>query len=148
MSAGRQAKRSLRVIVVSKPFEDLARGSSLMATAWRPPTDVFECGESYVIRMAISGLRHGPDGNIQNAQVTVEGNTLTISGFRHEHCTHEKHRFFQMEIHYGYFESHVRVDAPFDRAHIRAQYGDGFLEIIIPKAQEDTPGTHTITVEY
>ena len=66
-----QGKRSLEVMVVDQLFEDLAMGSSLMATGWRPPTDVFECDDAYVVRMAISGLRHGPDGNIQNAQVII-----------------------------------------------------------------------------
>jgi HSP20 family protein len=141
-------KRSLQVMVVDSPFEDLAMGSSLMATTWRPPTDVFESDEAYVVRMAISGLRHGPEGNIQNAQVIVEDETLTVRGYRQENCPHQKYKFYQMEIHYGYFECHVRINAPFDRDRVKAQYRDGFLEIFAPKAKESKPGIHKIAVEY
>jgi HSP20 family protein len=148
--ADRRRKCSLQVVAVDQLFEDLAMGSSRGATAWRPPTDVFESEEAFIVRMAISGLRHGPDGRIQNAQVVVEDDVLTVRGCRHENCPHQKYKFYQMEIHYGYFECHVRIHAAFDRDGVKAQYRDGFLEIFIPKtdSRRGRSGTHRIAVEY
>ena len=143
---------SLHMAAVNRLFEDLSVGASLMGTepgaAWRPPTDVFECDAAYVVRMAISGLRHTPEGNISNAEVTIENDVLSVSGYRREDCPHRKSVFYQMEIHYGYFESRVRIKAPFDRDRICAQYRDGFLEILIPKARRLKRGMHRVAVQY
>lgn len=143
--------RSLYMMAVNKLFEDLSMGSSLMGAdatvAWRPPTDVYESDDAYVVRMAISGLKRRPDGRIENAEVIVENDVLTVRGSRQDDCPHNKCAFYQMEIHYGYFECRVRIHAPFDRDNVRAEYRDGFLNIFIPKAQKATPGTHRIHVQ-
>jgi len=116
------------------------------AAQWRPPTDVFECDEVYVIKMAVSGLRHGPDGLVQDAEVIVEDDTLVIRGSRVDHCAHTKRAFFQMELNYGRFERRVRITSPFDRDRIEARYADGFLEVLVPKAVRRTGKPRRIQV--
>ena len=101
---------------------------------WHPPTDVFECDRVFVIRLAVSGLRHAADGSVQDAEVVVEGDTVIIRGNRSDRSSHTKRAFFQMEINYGPFERRVRFATPFDHENIQAKYHDGFLEIVIPKA--------------
>lgn len=113
---------------------------------WHPPTDVFECDRVYVIRVAVSGLRHEVDGAIQDATVVVEDDTVVIRGNRIDSCRHTKRAFFQMEINYGPFERRVRFTTPFDRDNIHAEYRDGFLEIVIPKAPRTKGKTTHIQV--
>jgi len=116
------------------------------ARAWRPPTDVFECDQAYVIRAAISGLKKDEKGELQDTEVLVEKDSVVIRGSRSERCPHTKRVFYQMEIHYGPFECRVRISAPFDRDGIRAEYRDGFLEVIVPKAAPPEPGARHIEV--
>lgn len=100
---------------------------------WRPPTDVFESEDRFVIKMEIGGL--GP----AEAEVVVEKNILTIRGVRADRCCHAKQTVHQMEIRYGAFERRVRIDAPFDREGIACQYAEGFLEVVVPKAAPPEP---------
>ena len=113
---------------------------------WHPPTDVFECDRVYVIRLAISGLRHADDGSVQDVEVVVEDDTVIIRGNRCDRSSHAKRAFFQMEINYGPFERRVRFTTPFDHENIHAEYHDGFLEIVIPKAPRAKGKTTHITV--
>ena len=135
---------------VNKLCEDLLIGSHApgvrVGQLWHPPTDVFECDKVYVIKMAVSGLSRAADGKVQGAEVWVEDDTVIVRGNRADLCPHTKRAFFQMEIHYGCFERRVRINAPFDRERIRAEYRDGFLEVIVPKAQRARSGTRRIEV--
>lgn len=148
----RPATHALHMLAVGRLFDDLSMGADLLGAeqpvTWRPPTDVYECDDNYVVRMAVSGLKRRPDGNIRNAAVTVENDLLTIRGHRTDDCPRRKHSFRQMEIHYGYFECRIRICAPFDRDHIHAAYRDGFLTIVIPKAPRSKPGICTLAVRF
>jgi HSP20 family protein len=45
-----------------------------------------------------------------------------------------------MEIAYGEFASEVRIPVPIEASKIEATYNDGFLQVILPKAQSrDVP---------
>ena len=109
---------------------------SIEPHVWRPPTDVFECDSVYVIRVAVSGLQRDADGELLGVEVLVKNDTVVVRGNRPDGCTHTKRAFFQMEIHYGRFERYIRFTAPFDRDNIRAEYRDGFLEVVVPKAPQ------------
>jgi len=144
------AMRASHIMAFNKLFEDLSLGVGLLGSqspaAWRPPTDVFECDDAYIVRMALSGLKRSPDGDIQNASITVENDVLTVRGYREDDCPHRKNSFFQMEINYGPFECRIRINAPFDRDNISAEYRDGFLVITVPKSPDIKPGVHTVHV--
>lgn len=142
--------RSLHTMATGKLLDDLL-GTGVPEVAspatWRPPTDVYECEEMYMVRMAVSGLKSDAEGHITNAEIEMEDDVLTVRGRREDDCPHAKHGFYQMEIHYGYFECRVRIHAPFDRDGVSARYRDGFLEIAIPKAASTPRGTRRIEVQ-
>lgn len=106
---------------------------------WRPPADVFECDDAYVIKLAISGLRRDATGRIENAEVVVEGNSILVQGHIEDCCTPRKCSYYQMEIPYGRFECRVEIDAPFDARRIEAEYRDGFLLVTLPKRTPTAP---------
>jgi HSP20 family molecular chaperone IbpA len=92
---------------------------------WRPPVDVFDTAENFVIRIEIAGMRD------EDLEVTVQDNYLLISGSRTD--TSEKKAYHQMEIPFGKFS--VGVDMP-SRVMIEdatVEYQDGFLTIRLPK---------------
>lgn len=95
--------------------------------AWRPPTDLIETDESYVVRMEIAGM------NVANFSINISGTVLTIDGTRWE--SYPDCAFHQMEIPSGDFSSSVEIPSPIDEGSITAVYENGFLHITLPKAK-------------
>jgi HSP20 family protein len=94
---------------------------------WRPSTDVIELEDRYVIRVEIAGM------NESDFQISIDQNILTISGVRKD--TSERRAFHQMEIHFGEFVTDIELPGDIDREKVEAEYQDGFLRVILPKAQ-------------
>jgi len=93
---------------------------------YRPPVDVMETPEDFLVRIEIAGV-HENDFNIQ-----FEQNTLSVSGSRQDalkNCS-----FHQMEIHFGDFEVEIPIPRPIERNSIKAEYKNGLLEISMKKA--------------
>lgn len=95
--------------------------------AWRPPTDVLETDEAYVVVVEVAGMR-GADFS-----VTYNQRVLSIQGIRAD--ASPRKAYHQMEIAYGEFASEVRIPVPIEASEIEATYNDGFLRVILPKAQ-------------
>ncbi len=95
--------------------------------AWRPPTDLIETDESYVVRMEIAGM------NVADFSINISGTVLTIDGTRWE--SYPDCAFHQMEIPSGDFSSSVEIPSPIDEGSITAVYENGFLHITLPKAK-------------
>jgi HSP20 family protein len=96
------------------------------SNVWSPPTDVYETEEAYVACVEIAGMRE------DDFEVMVENNTLLISGSRPDYT--ERRAYQQMEIRFGKFSTAVNLPGPVDIEQARAEYKDGFLTVIIPKA--------------
>lgn len=111
-------------ICIKKPFY------SFDTETWRPPTDVYETDDAFVVKMAISGT------NEKDISILLEGDTLTISGRRLDPSGDKKLCFYLMEIRYGYFERSITLPKYVDENKIEARYKDGFLTINIPKSKE------------
>jgi HSP20 family protein len=95
--------------------------------AWSPPTDVLESEEAYVIVVEIAGMRGS------EFSVTFDRQLLSIRGTRMDTTARKAYR--QMEIAYGEFATEVEVSSPINTSDIEATYSDGFLRIVLPKAQ-------------
>lgn len=121
-------------ICIKKPFY------SFDTETWRPPTDVYETDDAFVIKMAISGSSE------KDISIVLEGNTLVISGRRLDLSNDKKLCFYLMEIRYGYFERSITLPKYIDENRIEARYKDGFLMITVPKAQEPRTGEKVIKV--
>ncbi len=94
---------------------------------WSPPTDAYETEEAYIVRMEIAGMRE------EDFEVTLENDTLLIMGSRSEQP--ERRAYHQMEIRFGKFATAVGIPGPINVDEAQAEYKDGFLTIILPKAK-------------
>ncbi len=94
---------------------------------WRPPTDLYETDEKYIIRVEIAGM------NKEEFCVSLENNTLTISGSRPD--MQLRRSFHQVEIPFGDFKTSIELSTPIDADKVTAEYRDGFLNIHLPKTQ-------------
>jgi HSP20 family protein len=95
--------------------------------AWRPPTDVYETADCYVVKVEIAGMQHA------DLHIALEAKHLTVSGIRQDSSA--KVGYQQMEIQYGTFESHISLPGAVDQDGVEASYQEGFLTIRLPKAQ-------------
>ena len=94
---------------------------------WRPPTDVLETDEAYVVIVEVAGMRGAEFSVTYNQQV------LSIQGTRSD--TSVRKAYHQMEIAYGEFETAVRIPIPIDASNIQATYSDGFLRVVLSKTR-------------
>ncbi len=152
MSAQLQSRwHTVSVVSVNKLYEHLHLRTSMIhpqpAPTWGPPTDVYECEHLYAIKIAVSGLKRSRTGDLEDAEVLIMNDTIVVRGNRRDQCPHKKCTIHQMEIHYGPFEVRVRIRAPFGRDGVTARYSDGFLLVLVPKAERTLPGSHRIEVQ-
>ena len=108
---------------------------------WQPPTDVYETPDEIVVKMSISGTKS------EDIQVAFSGEILTISGCRNDTSPHEKTCFYQVEIRYGYFERSFFIPKPINKDTIQASYRDGFLVVVLPKAEQQPTKTFSIKID-
>jgi len=95
------------------------------ANTWRPPTDVLELDEAFVVIVEVAGMRG------LNIQVTYDREILSIRGCRIEDSGTKV--YHQMEIDYGEFLTSVHITASIETSLINASYHDGFLTVSLPK---------------
>ena len=112
-------------------------------TLWRPPMDIYETVDSFVIKIEVAGLK--PDDDVK---IHLDRNILTINGNRHDRTALKKEHYHQAELNYGPFErSIVLPDVLAEDVKPRASYQNGFLEIHISKAKRNLPQEIVVHVE-
>ena len=99
----------------------------MRVSIWQPPTDVSETEDSILIRVEIAGMRDA------EFAISLEKRLLVIRGVRHAGEQHGA--YLQMEIQSGEFVSIVELPTAVDHERVEAEYKDGFLSVILPKAQ-------------
>jgi HSP20 family protein len=109
-------------------FEVTSGGKKWSARAyiWQPPTDVYETEDMIVVQIEIAGMRDS------EFIISLEKRTLAIGGVRPYAVTNGA--YHQMEIPSGEFVTMVELPAPVDYERVEAEYSDGFLRVVLPKA--------------
>lgn len=120
---------------INRIFEDplsMIPGTSFFE-GWEPAVDVYEDKDKITVRAELPGMKQ------QDIQVSVERNTLTISGERKEEEEHKEGETYRSERFYGRFQRSITLPQPVDSGKIKATYKDGVLEVICPKSEEAKP---------
>jgi HSP20 family protein len=95
--------------------------------------DLYENENEYVAKLAVPGLK------AEDFEITMQENTLTVSGQTREEKQDENTRYHVREHYYGAFERTVRFPGAVDAENIQAELADGILTIRVPKAAEARP---------
>jgi len=104
------------------------------AMASSMPMDVAERENEYVIHAEMPGISK------EHIEVTLSNGVLTISGeTRQEDVERSGDRVLRQERRYGKCARSVRLGTRIDEKGIKANYRDGVLELILPKAEEVKP---------
>jgi HSP20 family protein len=125
-------RKSLSAVTESRREIIHAISWQVSANIWRPPTDVYETADAFVVKVEIAGMRE------EDFEVGIENNILMISGIRP--TLNERCAYYQMEIRSGKFEIAVEIPAPIKVELSVAEYKDGFLMINLPKVDQNQTG--------
>ena len=102
------------------------------ASTWRPPLEVYELDTALVVRAEIAGM------NEAQLQVVVDGDVLMIRGEREAPRGHERRSYYEANIPYGEFGADIFIPFSVDADRTSAEYHNGFLHIVLPRASART----------
>ena len=97
-----------------------------------PPVEMVDKGDSIVVVAQAPGL------NKDEVELTVLGNTLTITGEK-KLAAEKDVNYIRHERPHGKFRRLIDTPYSVDRDKISASYTDGILTIVLPKAEEAKP---------
>ncbi|MGQ9608669.1 MAG: Hsp20/alpha crystallin family protein [bacterium] len=126
------------------PFRDLANIERLMNSLWTgyrqtyPPLDMKDETDKIIISAELPGV------DKETIELTALRDTLTITGEK-KLPTSENVNYIRHERPHGKFRRQIDLPYPIDQEKVSANYKDGILTIILPKAEEAKP--RQITVE-
>ena len=102
--------------------------------AWEPAIDVYETEEAVVVVVELAGVTEADFG------LTVDRDLFTIQGSRKRAPSHSGKRVYhQMEIASGRFRRSIRLPAIIDPEKVTASYGEGIVEVVLPKTLAKPP---------
>lgn len=96
--------------------------------AW-PAVDVAEQDDAIVVRAEVPGCTP------EEIDISVYGNTLTISGEKKETKEEKDKGYYHVESTYGNFRREITLPTDVDNAKVQATCKDGVLSITLPKAE-------------
>jgi HSP20 family protein len=112
-------------------FRGLDRPLSLFEQRAWPAIDVAEKEEAVLVRAEVPGMKP------EEIDISVYGNTLTISGEKKEAKEGEGDGFYHVESCYGSFRREVTLPTEVEEGKIEAVCKDGVLSITLPKAEKN-----------
>jgi HSP20 family protein len=123
--------------LVNRLAPDWDGGSSI--ADFKPPCDVSETADAFEIRLDVPGLK--PD----DFEIEVAGDSVRISGRRHEEKEEKGKTFHRVERRTGQFCECMVLPCSVKDEGADAEYQDGILTIKLPKAE--TARTRNIKVK-
>lgn len=98
-----------------------------------PPLNVYDDGESFVVRAEVPGI----DPSKLEVQATAD--SLTIKGERSKQRAPEGVSWHRRERDHGVFNRSLNLPQAVNPDKITAKYEFGVLELILPRAEESKP---------
>ena len=98
-----------------------------------PAIDVHETDGEFVVTADL------PDVKKSDVKVQVQDGMLSIEGERHRDKEEKGKRFHKIEREYGRFVRRLVLPTDVDAARVSAEFKDGVLRVLLPKAPEAKP---------
>ena len=98
-----------------------------------PAVDVYEDEHNLVLKLEVPGM------NEEDLKVSMENNSLTISGERKFEKEEKEENFHRIERRYGTFTRTFRLPNTVDAEKVEASYDKGLLKITLAKRAEAKP---------
>ena len=117
------------------PREDVA------LRAWTPAVDVYEDENAFVIKLDL------PEVVRDEVKVSLNENTLSISGERRFENEQKRENYHRVERSYGQFYRSFTLPPNVDTTAIDAKFKDGVLKLTLPKKEETKPKQIEVKVQ-
>ena len=106
---------------------------SPVSGTWRPPLDLFEDADSYIVRADLPGVPR------EEVAIEIEDERLVIRGERRTDRSRDGEAYLRVERPAGPFSAEIALPASIDRKRIQASHRNGVLEIVLPKKKDEAP---------
>jgi len=107
--------------------------SPLWRTGRWPVIDIAEKEDHFLVRAEVPGCK------AEDIDISVRGNTVTISGEKKQEEEFERQGYYRMERSYGTFRRDLNLATDVDPDKIDAAYKEGILTVTIPKTEKSKP---------
>ncbi len=122
---------------MNRLFEDYSPMRLRTAPSY-PALNVWSNEDGLLVTAEVPGV------NSEDIEVSVIGDTLTLSGARKPDELKEGARYHRQERGYGKFSRTLQLPYPVSVDKIEASFKDGVLSIRLPRAEEDKPRKITV----
>jgi HSP20 family protein len=123
---------------INRVFSDaVSRGGEeglMNRGTWIPPVDIYENGKDEIVLKA-----ELPDMKLEDIKITVDNNTLTITGEKKLTEEVKDDQFQRIERRYGAFSRSFSLPTTIDDAKVSAEYKNGLLTLRLPLRDEAKP---------
>ena len=120
-------------------FTPTRRRDQAAAQVWRLPLDAYVTAEEIIVLANVPGVKP------EDVEITIEGDTLTISGERPAPI--ENVNYVMQERTFGKFQRTLNINIPVDANRAEARYENGLLTLVIPKAEAAKPKVIQVTTK-
>jgi HSP20 family protein len=117
---------------INRMFEDpfsFGAPSSLFE-GWTPALDIYEDKDKITVRAELPGMKK------EDIEVSLVGNTLTISGERKEEKEGREGQTYRSERYLGRFQRTVTLPHQADPNKVQAEYKNGLLTVVCPISED------------
>ncbi len=97
---------------------------------WNPSVDLYETPEAFVLEADLPGVK------AEDVKVEMQDGDLVLQGWRSLEKSHSDGQFHTMERSSGNFTRRMKLPESVDKDGIQAEFHDGVLRVILPKAKE------------
>ena len=98
-----------------------------------PAVDIRETDDALVLTAELPGLTK------EDVNITLENNVLTLAGERSFEKESKGETFHRIERSYGAFSRSFTLPANVKTEKVEALFGDGLLQVTLPKVEESKP---------
>lgn len=118
---------------INRFFEDpfaMTLPTTTLFEGWEPSVDVYEDKDKLTVKAELPGMKK------EEIDVSLVGNTLTISGERKHEEERKEGEMYRAERYFGRFQRSIPLSTAADPSKIEASYKDGVLTVTCPKSEE------------
>lgn len=120
-------------------FEDVFSGMN--PVTFTPALDIYQDKDNVIVETPVVNI----DPNKVN--ISIENDILTIEGQAEKKTEVEDKSYYRKEVRYGSFRREVALPVAVNGEEAKAEYKDGLLKIVIPKAPQAKKKSIKISVK-
>jgi HSP20 family protein len=118
-----------------EPFKEMeemmGRFPSLVDKNFAPAMDVYQTNSAVVVEVPLPGV------DPKNIEISVENGMLTVAGTRKKEHEVEEKEYYRKEVRSGSFYRQVILPVSVRDDMVSAEFDDGILKIMCPKAEQN-----------